>query len=63
MNKHPICECEDGECLVCSGKCGAYSTTLLRRVDTDDQTGIRFCDDCVEDAIAAGVYAVFQGDN
>ncbi len=56
------CECEDGACdaehhSTARGRCEQPATVTLYRIDMHDDDGTRFCDECADDAHAAGVFA------
>lgn len=50
------CECRDGGCPVCHGKCKAAAELTLYRVDMEDQTGTDMCGACAADALDSGVF-------
>jgi hypothetical protein len=52
------CECYDKECSAHKGtNCKRESRTkTLYRIDMEDKTGTRFCDDCESDALESGLY-------
>jgi hypothetical protein len=52
------CECGDSGCHAHLGKeeCRHLATTILYRVDMDDQTGTAFCEACADDAYESGLF-------
>jgi len=58
------CQDADRNCPVCHGKCVNQATDTLARVDMQDESGTRFCEDCTEDAMNSGVftYKAFRDD-
>ena len=55
-----ICECSDSGCHAHTGTpvCNQTGTSLLYRVDMEDQTGTLFCEDCAADAMEAGLFSI-----
>jgi hypothetical protein len=53
------CECADKGCCVHEGSsdCRNLGTTILYRVDMEDNNGTIFCDDCANDATMSGLFA------
>ena len=53
-------ECTDPGCPVHPGQsaCAAVGTEYLRRIDMDDRTGVRFCEECRVDAWESGLFEV-----
>lgn len=49
------CECHDVGCT-CAGQCHTHAVTTLFRIDMDDWTGTRFCQDCADDAAESGCF-------
>jgi hypothetical protein len=56
------CECSDPGCEhPCepgrhTNQCTSKATCTLWRVDMEDVSGTRFCDDCASDAMDAGIF-------
>lgn len=50
------CECSDPQCPACFGQCTNPATVTLYRIDMQDETGTRFCEDCASDAMDADVF-------
>jgi hypothetical protein len=52
------CECADAGCAVHVGvsDCRELATTILYRVDMQDETGTAFCEACADDAMESGVF-------
>lgn len=57
MHAHS-CECADANCAVDHGfqDCLNEGSSLLYRIDMDDQTGTLFCNECGEDAADSGLF-------
>lgn len=55
--KEVLCECTDPGCPECGGDCDHESTDTLYRIDMEDSTGTRFCDQCSADAMDSGMFA------
>lgn len=51
------CECSDPGCPCCQGHCERRSAVTLYRVDMQDESGTRFCENCANDAYESGVFA------
>lgn len=56
MSKKTKCECADSGCPKCKGKCERKAMQTLYRVDMEDRTGTRFCNECAEDAYESGLF-------
>jgi hypothetical protein len=58
MSKVTKCECADSNCPVHSGSnvCLNAPTTILFRIDMDDETGTAMCDGCTDDALNSGMF-------
>jgi hypothetical protein len=56
------CECADKGCKAHEGMsaCHNRAKIVLYRVDMDDMTGTKFCDDCAEDAFDSGLFTEFS---
>ena len=51
------CECCDPLCPVDhSSDCRHTATTILYRIDMQDETGAALCEDCADDAFASGLF-------
>ena len=50
------CECSDPGCPCCHGQCGREATSILYRVDMQDESGVAFCPGCGDDAMESGVF-------
>lgn len=52
------CECGDPYCPVHYREvtCPLPPTQTLYRIDLEDETGMRFCDGCADDAWESGVF-------
>ena len=52
------CECSDFGCPAHKGEsdCRKIATTLLFRVDMEDNTGTAMCEACAEDAFLSGLF-------
>lgn len=51
------CECSDPGCPMAHGSaCHRKPCCTLYRVDMEDRTGTRFCEDCADDAWGSGVF-------
>jgi hypothetical protein len=51
------CECVDTGCPANhSNQCPNIATVTLWRVDMEDITGTRFCDECADDAMESGLF-------
>lgn len=53
------CECSDPRCPVHNGRseCRRAATTTLYRSDTNDYSGVRYCDPCADDALESGLFS------
>ncbi len=54
----PQCECADPGCPHCNGKCLLPIHQTLYRIDMDDASGTQFCEECANDAMESGVFAM-----
>ncbi len=52
------CECADSGCAAHKDhtRCNELATTILYRVDMEDNTGTAMCDACTEDAFDSGLF-------
>jgi len=52
------CVCSDVCCRAHEGvaNCNAEATTLLFRVDMEDETGLELCEACEDDALESGLF-------
>lgn len=52
------CECADPGCDAHTSKedCREYASTILYRIDMEDNSGTAFCEACAADAIGSGVF-------
>lgn len=57
-----VCECSDPQCGSCFGQCHNPATVTLYRVDMEDLTGERMCEDCASDAMESGVFRTEEDD-
>lgn len=51
------CECSDPGCNHCNGLCKARATNKAFRIDMQDESGVKFCRGCFEDAMESGVFS------
>ena len=56
------CECCDSLCPAHDGQneCSQVGSTMLYRVDMEDNSGTIFCDDCANDATMSGLFAEYD---
>ena len=52
------CECADKDCAVHHGvsECRNVASTILYRIDMQDEAGTAFCDGCADDAFESGLF-------
>lgn len=56
------CECTDAKCPSRHDTyCYKDATTIVYRLDMDDETGTAMCDHCAEDALNSGVFSTGEG--
>ena len=58
------CECADPKCAVHAKEsiCPNEGSLFLYRVDMVDNCGLFFCDECAQDALESGLFAVKELD-
>ncbi len=52
------CQCTDPGCPIHNGtsSCNRKSTSILYRIDMEDETGTPMCNGCAEDAFESGLF-------
>lgn len=50
------CQCADPQCPYCAGRCTRDYELTIYRIDMEDHTGTRMCEQCSEDAMQSGVF-------
>ena len=50
------CQCYDPQCPECHGRCRNGPTSVLYRIDLEDETGTPMCELCAADSLESGLY-------
>lgn len=56
------CCCADASCTYCHGNCTTDAAVRLYRLDTQDFSGLPFCDGCAADALGYGCFTTDPGE-